>query len=156
MRDLATHYISIAAYLFYNYCDQNSGRLLPYIKVTYQGNLSLQQDAYWSGRNQGDPRKHAEMSTGERGVSFECTRVKKCEQSRAGKMCRVKSESTGCSIQFGQGTARIIVGRCSNTGSIGSLRARAMSPRKSHRVRRYINVCIIDHARIGIRIESPQ
>ena len=85
MRDLATHYISIAAYLFYNYCDQNSGRLLPYIKVTYQGNLSLQQEAYWSGRNQGDPRKHAEMSTGERGVSFECTRVKKYEQSRAGK-----------------------------------------------------------------------
>ena len=39
------------AYLFYTYCDQNSSTLLPYIKVTYHGNLSLQQEAYWSGKN---------------------------------------------------------------------------------------------------------
>lgn len=38
------------AYLFYTYCDHNSSSLLPYIKVTYQGNLSLQQEAYWSGK----------------------------------------------------------------------------------------------------------
>jgi hypothetical protein len=85
VRDLATHYISIAAYLFYNYCDQNSASLLPYIKVTYQGNLSLQQDAYWSGRNQGDPRKHTDTSSGGRGVSFEHIRVKKYQPSRAEK-----------------------------------------------------------------------
>lgn len=39
------------AYLFYTYCDQNSSTLLPYIKETYQGNLSLQQQAYSSGKN---------------------------------------------------------------------------------------------------------
>lgn len=38
------------AYLFYTYCDHNSSTLLPYIKVIYQGNLSLQQEAYWSGK----------------------------------------------------------------------------------------------------------
>jgi hypothetical protein len=38
------------AYLFYTYCDHNSSTLLPYIKVTYHGNLSLQQEAYWSGK----------------------------------------------------------------------------------------------------------
>lgn len=38
------------AYLFYTYCDQNSSTSLSYIKTTYQGNLSLQQEAYWSGR----------------------------------------------------------------------------------------------------------
>jgi hypothetical protein len=38
------------AYLFYTYCDHNSSTLLPYIKVTYNGNLSLQQEAYWSGK----------------------------------------------------------------------------------------------------------
>jgi len=38
------------AYLFYTYCDHNSSTLLPYIKVTYLGNLSLQQEAYWSGK----------------------------------------------------------------------------------------------------------
>jgi hypothetical protein len=88
VRDLATHYISIVAYLFYNYCNQNSASLLPYIKVTYQGNLSLQQEAYWSGRNQDDPRKHTEMSSDGGGVSFECTRVKRYDHSRAGKSIR--------------------------------------------------------------------
>jgi hypothetical protein len=38
------------AYLLYTYCDHNSSTLLPYIKVTYHGNLSLQQEAYWSGK----------------------------------------------------------------------------------------------------------
>jgi hypothetical protein len=38
------------AYLFYTYCDNNSPTMLPYIKVTYHGNLSLQQEAYWSGK----------------------------------------------------------------------------------------------------------
>ena len=38
------------AYLLYTYCDQNSSTLLPYIKATYHGNLSLQQEAYWSGK----------------------------------------------------------------------------------------------------------
>ena len=83
MRDLATHYISIAAYLYYNYCDQNSASLLPYIKVMYQGDLSLQQEAYWSGRDLRGPLKHTGMSSGGLGVSFECTRVKKYEHSRA-------------------------------------------------------------------------
>ena len=39
------------AYLFYTYCDQNSARLLPYIKTIYQGDLAVQQEAYWSGRS---------------------------------------------------------------------------------------------------------
>jgi hypothetical protein len=47
---LAKYYVSLMAYLFYTYCDHNSSTLLPYIKVTYQGNLSLQQEAYWSGK----------------------------------------------------------------------------------------------------------
>jgi len=38
------------AYLYYTYCDHHSSTLLPYIKVTYHGNLSLQQEAYWSGK----------------------------------------------------------------------------------------------------------
>jgi hypothetical protein len=38
------------AYLFYTYCDHHSSTLLPYIKVTYHGNLSLQQEAYWYGK----------------------------------------------------------------------------------------------------------
>ena len=38
------------AYLFYTYCDHNSPTLLPYVKATYQGDLSLQQEAFWSGR----------------------------------------------------------------------------------------------------------
>ena len=38
------------AYLLYTYCDHNSSALLPYIKITYQGSLSLQQEAYWSGK----------------------------------------------------------------------------------------------------------
>ncbi|CAF4554051.1 unnamed protein product [Rotaria sp. Silwood1] len=50
VRDLAKYYVSLMAYLFYTYCDHNSSTLLPYIKVTYQGNLSLQQEAYWSGK----------------------------------------------------------------------------------------------------------
>jgi hypothetical protein len=50
VRDLAKYYVSLMAYLFYTYCDQNSSTLLPYIKVTYHGNLSLQQEAYWSGK----------------------------------------------------------------------------------------------------------
>lgn len=43
------------AYLYYTYCDSNSSTLLPYIKVTYHGNLSLQQEAYWLGKK--DPYK---------------------------------------------------------------------------------------------------
>lgn len=50
VRDLSKYYISLMAYLFYTYCDHNSSTLLPYIKVTYNGNLSLQQEAYWSGK----------------------------------------------------------------------------------------------------------
>jgi hypothetical protein len=50
VRDLAKYYVSLMAYLFYTYCDHNSSTLLPYIKVTYHGNLSLQQEAYWSGK----------------------------------------------------------------------------------------------------------
>ncbi|CAF1350963.1 unnamed protein product [Adineta steineri] len=50
VRDLASYYTSLMAYLFYTYCDHNSSTLLPYIKVTYHGSLALQREAYWSGR----------------------------------------------------------------------------------------------------------
>ena len=47
---MAKYYVSLMAYLFYTYCNHNSSTLLPYIKVTYHGNLSLQEEAYWSGK----------------------------------------------------------------------------------------------------------
>ncbi|CAF0791690.1 unnamed protein product [Adineta ricciae] len=56
VRDLSEYYISLMAYLYYTYCDHNSSTLLPYIKVTYHGSLSLQQEAYWSGK-QGEYKK---------------------------------------------------------------------------------------------------
>ncbi|CAM2718705.1 unnamed protein product [Rotaria socialis] len=52
VRDLAEYYTSLMAYLYYTYCDHNSTTLLPYVKVTYQGNLSLQQEAYRSGKKE--------------------------------------------------------------------------------------------------------
>lgn len=93
VRDLAKYYTSLMAYLFYTYCDQNSSAVLPYIKATYQGDLSLQQEVFWSGRKERsllkdrerDLRLNAPVSSyhmSSNGSSFENTRVKKYDSRR--------------------------------------------------------------------------
>jgi hypothetical protein len=98
------------AYLFYTYCDHNSSTLLPYIKVTYQGNLSLQQEAYWSGKKDeykkipnenclkfnGTLSSSSSSDMSSNGLAFEnnqnCNKIKKYENNRNHPMSMSEKE----------------------------------------------------------------